>query len=133
MELSGLQEKENLSDLVQAVWEEDQIAMKKRKLKIDEEEVDIKSEIEDIQSQVSHFQNLKNNLESSFQKKQNNKPERVVTFSISMAMVVFGILITGVSLLSDLFGSYHAACGLALTIFGFFWPNVEIQKPQGSN
>ena len=132
MELSGLQEKENLSELVQAVWEEDQIAMQKRKLKIDEEEVDIKSEIEDIQSQVSHFQNLKNNLESSFQKKQTNKPERVVTFSISMAMVVFGILITGVSLLSDLFGSYHAACGLALTIFGFFWPNVEVKTPRGA-
>ena len=48
-----------------------------------------------------------------------------------MAMVVFGILITGVSLLSDLFGSYHAACGLALTIFGFFWPNVEVKTPRG--
>ena len=48
--------------------------MQKRKLKIDEEEVDIKSEIEDIQSQVSHFQ-FKKQSESSFQKKQTNKPE----------------------------------------------------------
>ena len=25
-------------------------------------------------------------------------------------------------------GSYHAACGIILTIFGFFWPNVEVRK-----
>jgi hypothetical protein len=31
-------------------------------------------------------------------------------------------------------GSYHAACGLAVTIFGFFWPSVEIKNvnPDGS-
>jgi hypothetical protein len=30
--------------------------------------------------------------------------------------------------LSDNLGSYHAACGLVVTIFGFFWPNVETRN-----
>jgi len=34
----------------------------------------------------------------------------------------------GLSLLSDYLGPYHAACGLALSLVGFFWPNVEIKK-----
>ena len=25
-------------------------------------------------------------------------------------------------------GTYHAACGLAVTLFGFFWPNVEVKR-----
>ena len=25
---------------------------------------------------------------------------------------------------------YHSACGLALSLFGFFWPIVEIKKPK---
>ena len=24
--------------------------------------------------------------------------------------------------------SYHAACGLGLTLFGFFWPTVELKR-----
>ena len=35
----------------------------------------------------------------------------------------------GTSLLSESIGSYHAACGLALSLFGFFWPNVETKRP----
>ena len=53
---------------------------------------------------------------------------------MSMALVVFELVIVGASLLSDMLGAYHAACGLAVTIFGFFWPNVEIKNinPDGS-
>jgi hypothetical protein len=35
----------------------------------------------------------------------------------------------GASLFLDSLGTYHAACGILLSIFGFFWPNVETKKP----
>ena len=58
-----------------------------------------------------------------------NKPERIYTFSTSRALIVVGLGTVGASLLSEGVGSYHAACGLALTLFGFFWPNVEVKRP----
>ena len=30
--------------------------------------------------------------------------------------------------MSESLGSYHAACGLGLTLFGFFWPTVELKR-----
>ena len=39
-----------------------------------------------------------------------------------------GIGTVGLSLFVDSLGSYHAACGLAITLFGFFWPNIESKK-----
>ena len=135
MELSGMEIKEALIDSVQGVWEKDQIAFQERKTKIESEKNDLNNEISDIQSQVSHFQNLKKNIEDGFNKpKQSIKSRRVVTFNMSTALVVFGLVIVGASLLSDMLGSYHAACGLAVTIFGFFWPSVEIKNvnPDGS-
>lgn len=128
MELSGTEIKPGLIESVQAVWESDQIEFQKRKAKIDSEQTDLNSEISDIQSQVTHFQNLKKNIEDSFRNPKKSKPKRVITFNISFVLVVFGLIVVGASLLSDMLGTYHAACGLAVTIFGFFWPNVEIQK-----
>ena len=36
-------------------------------------------------------------------------------------------------MLTDGIGAYHAACGIALTVFGFFWPNVEIKRALAGN
>ena len=46
MELTGLKEKESLRQDIINAWEEDQLAMKERKTKIDNEELNLKNEIE---------------------------------------------------------------------------------------
>ena len=134
MELTGLNIKDGLLDSIRAAWDNDQTEMQARKNKISVEENNLKSEIEEIQSQVTHFQDLKNGIEENFKSPKRSKSKRVVTFNMSIALVVFGLFIVGTSLMSDMFGTYHAACGLAVTIFGFFWPNVEIKNinPDGT-
>ena len=134
MELTGLGERDGLVDAVRSAWENDQSEMHARKNKISVEESNLKKEIEDIQSQVSHFQELKNGIVESFNKPKQSRSKKIVTFNMSIALVVFGLLVVGASLVSDMLGAYHAACGLAITIFGFFWPNVEIKNinPDGT-
>ena len=34
--------------------------------------------------------------------------------------------------MSENLGSYHAACGLAVALFGFFWPSVDIKRSSES-
>jgi hypothetical protein len=134
MELSGMEPQDGLHELIEKAWDEDQVAFQQRKAKIETERVDLDNEISDIKSQVTHFQGLKQNIEDGGKNPQQNKSRRLVTFNMSTALVVFGLVIVGASLLSDMLGTYHAACGLAVTIFGFFWPNVEIKKinPDGA-
>jgi hypothetical protein len=134
MELSGMEPQDGLYELIEKAWDEDQVAFQQRKAKIETVRVDLDNEISDIKSQVTHFQGLKQNIEDGGKNPQQNKSRRIVTFNMSTALVVFGLVIVGASLLSDMLGTYHAACGLAVTIFGFFWPNVEIKKinPDGA-
>jgi len=134
MELSGMEPQDGLHELIEKAWDEDQVAFEQRKAKIETEKADLDNEISDIKSQVTHFQGLKQNIEDGGKNPQQNKSRRIVTFNMSTALVVFGLVIVGASLLSDMLGTYHAACGLAVTIFGFFWPNVEIKKinPDGA-
>ena len=54
----------------------------------------------------------------------------MLTFSSSRALIVIGVGTIAASLLSENIGSYHAACGLALTLLGFFWPNVEFKAAE---
>ena len=129
-----MEPQDGLYELIEKAWDEDQVAFQQRKAKIETERVDLDNEISDIKSQVTHFQGLKQNIEDGGKNPQQNKSRRIVTFNMSTALVVFGLVIVGASLLSDMLGTYHAACGLAVTIFGFFWPNVEIKKinPDGA-
>jgi hypothetical protein len=43
--------------------------------------------------------------------------------------VVVGLVTIALSLVSSLFGSYHAAIGIIITLFGFFWPSVQYKRP----
>ena len=128
MELNDIQIREGLVDRIREVWDNDQISRQKRKTTIETEKTNLENEIEDIQAQVSHFKQLKQGIEDGFKKPASNKPQRVVTFNISVVLIFVGLAVTGGSLLSDNLGSYHAACGLVVTIFGFFWPNVETRN-----
>ena len=134
MELSGMETQGGLHELIEKAWEEDQVAFQQRKATIETEKANLDNEFAEIKSQVSHFQGLKQNIEDGGKNPQQNKSRRIVTFNMSTALVVFGLIIVGACLLSDMLGAYHAACGLAVTIFGFFWPNVEVRKinPDGA-
>ena len=61
------------------------------------------------------------------------KTQKIYSFSSSSLLIVLGLGTIGASLFSDLIGSYHAACGIALTLFGFFWPSVEVKKQKVQN
>ena len=61
------------------------------------------------------------------------KPKKVYSFTTSFLLIVLGLGTVGISLFSDSFGVYHSACGLALSLFGFFWPIVEIKKPKAES
>ena len=47
-----------------------------------------------------------------------------------MPLIVLGLLSLALSLSSNLFGNFYGITGLVLTFFGFFWPTIQIQKPQ---
>ena len=65
---------------------------------------------------------------SDFKNPIRQKPKKEYTFSTSLILIVIGIGTVGASLFFDSLGTIHASCGLVLTIFGFFWPNIEIKK-----
>lgn len=118
-----------LSDRIREIWLKDQEHYKIQRAKMLEEKESITSEIEGTLKQVASLKELKDNLVQNSRNPNRNKPERIYTFSTSRALIVVGLGTVGASLLSEGVGSYHAACGLALTLFGFFWPNVEIKRP----
>ena len=118
-----------LSERIHDIWLKDQEHYKIQKAKMLEEKENISSEIGATLKQVVSLKELKDNLVGNAGNPNRNKPERIYTFSASRALIVIGLGTVGASLLSDSIGSYHAACGLALTLFGFFWPNVEVKRP----
>ena len=59
-----------------------------------------------------HIEGLKKSIEDKGNNPQGSKRQRIVTFNMSMALVVFGLVVVGASLLSDMLGAYHAACKL---------------------
>ena len=118
-----------LSDRIREIWLKDQEHYKIQRAKMLEEKESITSEIEGTLKQVTSLKQLKDNLVQNSRNPNRNKPDRTYTFSTSRALIVIGLGTVGASLLSDGVGSYHAACGLALTLFGFFWPNVEVKRP----
>ena len=129
MELSGLEPIEGLRESVENKWQEKQVRISERKSKIEGKKSSLEQEIEDIKEQITHFDQMRNQIDDQFQNPSNYKARKVYTFSTALPLLVIGLATIGVSLFSESIGTYHAACGLFLTFAGFFWPNIEIQKP----
>jgi len=106
-----------------------QIRISERKSKIEGKKSSLEQEIEDIKEQITHFDQMRNQIDDQFQNPSNYKARKVYTFSTALPLLVIGLATIGASLFSESIGTYHAACGLFLTFAGFFWPNIEIQKP----
>jgi len=85
----------------------------------------------DLDGQIESLNALKQKIMDDFKSPAKTKALREYSFTSSKFLVVFGLCTIAASLFSESFGMTYAACGIALTLFGFFWPNVEIKKPAG--
>jgi hypothetical protein len=129
LELTGRPTLAGLEDRIRDLWLKDQAYYNSQKEKMGKERADVTAEIESTLGQVAQLKELRDNLMENFRNPKRNKAERVYSFTTSRLLLVIGLATVGASLLSESIGSYHAACGLALTLFGFFWPNVETKRP----
>ena len=129
LELTGRPTLAGLEDRIRDLWLKDQAYYNSQKEKMGKERADVTAEIESTLGQVAQLKELRDKLMEDFRNPKRNKAERVYSFTTSRLLLVIGLATVGASLLSESIGSYHAACGLALTLFGFFWPNVETKRP----
>jgi hypothetical protein len=130
MEVSGKLPLSGLENRVLELWQDDLSKYASKKSNMDTEKNNITDDIEKALLQVTQLKDLKNNLMENFKNPGRLKPEKMLTFSSSRALIVIGVGTIAASLLSENIGSYHAACGLALTLLGFFWPNVEFKPAE---
>ena len=129
MELTELSPIEDLKMRVEEKWHSDQELISKRKNRIIGKRSSLEQEIEDIKEQITQFDQMRNQIKNEFEDPKNYRTRKVITFSTVLPILILGIGSIGASSFSESFGTYHAACGLFLTFIGFFWPNIEIQKP----
>lgn len=129
MELTELSPIGDLKMRVEEKWHSDQEQISERKNRIIGKKSSLEQEIEDIKEQITQFDQMRNQIKNEFEDPKNYRTRKVITFSTVLPILILGIGSIGASLFSESFGTYHAACGLFLTFIGFFWPNIEIQKP----
>ena len=128
IEIGGGTPKENLIENAQKEWNIYQEKSAEKRNRLEQEKLNLEEESFDAEKQILSLSELKKQLLDDFKnpKKQGSKLE--FSFSTSIILIVLGIGTVGLSLFVDSLGSYHAACGLAITLFGFFWPNIESKK-----
>jgi hypothetical protein len=130
LELTEHEPLEGLSEKIAAQWQEDQVIFENQKTKLESEKVAMEQEIDEIKGQITHFSKMRDQLIEDSNNPNAYRPKKNFTFSLSLPLILLGLTTIGASLFSESIGSYHAACGLFLTFIGFFWPNVELQKPE---
>ena len=128
IDLSHLEPYQGLVGKAREQWLLDSEKSSTKSARLMNEKKNLISDIEGGTREVSNLHTMKEQLEDNFKKPSNLKPERILSFSSSLLLIVIGLGVVGLSLLSDSLGSYHAACGLGLTLFGFFWPTVELKR-----
>ena len=125
IEVSEAQLDEELPEKIKRQWDLDQDKASEKKSKMEIEQQNFQVEIGDIESQINSLASVKENLMQDFKNPAQNKPKKIYSFSSSSLPIVLGLGTIGASLFSDLIGSYHAACGIALTPLGFFGPALK--------
>lgn len=128
MEISGQTCLTGIEDRIRELWLKDQDHYKSQKEMMEVEKKNVTSEIEDTLSQVASLNETKESLVEDSRNPSRRKAAKTYSFTSSRALITIGVGTIAASLLSESIGSYHAACGLALTLFGFFWPNVELKR-----
>ena len=129
IEIGGSQPIDGIIESARKQWDIDLELNRKKKLKLEQEQANIGEEVASIEKQILHFNDLKSQIVNAINKPRSvNKTTREFSFSISKVLVAVGLVTIALSLISSLFGTYHAAVGIALTLFGFFWPSVQVRR-----
>jgi len=128
IDLSHLEPASGLLEKARELWTLDLEKYGQKRSRIEGEKKNFSLDIQDTESEISNLSEVKESLVNNFRLPGKIKAERIFSFSSSKILILIGFVTVGLSLLSDYLGPYHAACGLALSLVGFFWPNVEIKK-----
>ncbi|MBT5715700.1 MAG: ATP-binding protein [Opitutae bacterium] len=128
IEIGGGSPKQGLVEKAKDEWIKYQEESTQKRSKLEQEKLNFEEEAFDAEKQILSLDELKKQLLSDFKNPIRQKPKKEYTFSTSLILIVIGIGTVGASLFFDSLGTIHASCGLVLTIFGFFWPNIEIKK-----
>ena len=128
LELSHLEPVPGLLDKAREQWLVDSEKSTNKKNLLETEKKNLTNDLEEAALEISNFNAIKEKLSEGFNGSGTLKPERIISFSSSILLIVIGLSTIGLSLMNDNLGAYHAACGLGLTLFGFFWPVVETKR-----
>jgi hypothetical protein len=119
----------NLLALITETWMQRKSESESKRNDLEAERENIHSELTGIDKKINTLNGLKKNLLHSFLNPESRKPKREISLSVAPVLLVLGLTTIGVSLaFRDLLGPYHAAAGIALALFGFFWPSTKWQS-----
>lgn len=130
MEVGGGKPKDDFVEKAVNQWKLDSIAATEKRRRMEVEHNNLSEEAIEIASQVEELVLLKEKILDDFRNpsKSNSKTKREYSFGSNKILLLVGIGTIAASLFSDSFGSYYAAIGIAFTLGGFFWPNIEERK-----
>jgi hypothetical protein len=128
LSLSHLEPLPGLLDKAKEQWLLDSEKASNKQNRLENEKKNLTADIEGSLQEIAGLSSMKEKLSEELSNPGILKPQRILSFSSSLILIVIGIGTMGLSLMSESLGSYHAACGLGLTLFGFFWPGVEIKR-----
>jgi hypothetical protein len=124
------EEDETLVALITETWIQRKSESESKRNEFEAERENIHSELTSIDKKIDTLKGLKANLLNTFLNPQSRKPKLEISLSVAPVLLILGLTTIGVSLaFRDLFGPYHAAAGIALALFGFFWPSTKWQSP----
>lgn len=133
LELSHLEPFPGLAEKANEVWLRDSEKSSNKRIRLENEKKNLISDVEGVVQEVTNLGAMKEKLSEEFKKPGSLRSERILSFSSSLLLIIIGLGTIGLSLMSQSLGSYHAACGLGLTLFGFFWPSVELRRAQSAD
>jgi hypothetical protein len=123
------EEDETLLALITETWVQRKSEIETKRNDLEAERENIHSELTSIDKKIDALNGLKANLLTTFLNPKSRKPKLEISLSVAPVLLILGLTTIGVSLaFRDLFGPYHAAAGIALALFGFFWPSTKWQS-----
>ena len=128
IEIGGGSPKEDICEKAKDEWLKYQEDSTERRSRLEHERTNFEEEAFDAEKQIISLDELRKQLAENHKQPSGKKSKREYSFSTSAILIAIGLGTTGASLFLDSLGTYHAAAGLILTIFGFFWPSVETKK-----
>jgi hypothetical protein len=124
-------DEDDLSAKITEAWTERKSDGESKRNHLESERDNLHQELSVIDKQMDGLKGLKDNLLQSFLDPESRKPKRELSFTIAKVLLVLGLVTIAASLaFRDLLGAYHAAAGIFLTLFGFFWPSIKWQTQQ---